>query len=59
MDLSQIKSKLSSLQTRQQPKNDLAKIIWKPSVGKHSIRMIPSMYDKANPFKEITFSLWG
>jgi len=56
MDLSQIKSKLSSLQTRQTgPKNDLAKIIWKPSVGKHSIRMIPSMYDKANPFKEITF----
>jgi hypothetical protein len=56
MDLSQIKSKLSSLQTRQTgPKNDLAKIIWKPSVGKHSIRMIPSMFDKTNPFKEITF----
>jgi hypothetical protein len=56
MDLSQIKSKLSSLQTRQTgPKNDLAKIIWKPSVGKHSIRMVPSMFDKANPFKEITF----
>ncbi len=56
MDLSQIKSKLSALQTRTTTRqNDLSKIIWKPSVGKHSIRMVPSTFDKANPFKEVFF----
>lgn len=56
MDLSQIKSKLSALQTRNTTRqNDLSKIIWKPSVGKHSIRMVPSKFDRANPFKEVFF----
>jgi hypothetical protein len=26
---------------------------WKPTIGKHSVRIVPSAYDKQNPFKEI------
>lgn len=56
MDLSAIKSKLSSLQNQRQgggQKRDMSLILWKPTVGKHSVRLVPSMYDKTNPFKEV------
>jgi len=57
MDLSQIKSKLASLQQKSGggQKRDLSSIIWKPKVGKHSVRIVPSMYNKSNPFKEVLF----
>jgi hypothetical protein len=55
MDLSLIKSKLSSLQSQKQggQKRDMSLIIWKPTVGKHSVRIVPAVWDKSNPFKEV------
>jgi len=55
MDLSAIKSKLSSLQNQKQggQKRDMSLILWKPTVGKHSVRIVPAMWDKSNPFKEV------
>lgn len=56
MDLSMIKNKLSSLQNQRQgggQKRDMSLILWKPGIGKHSVRIVPSMYDKSNPFKEV------
>jgi hypothetical protein len=55
MDLSAIKSRLAALQSQKQPgqKRDMSLVLWKPTVGKHSIRIVPSMYDKQVPFKEV------
>ena len=55
MDLSAIKSKLSALQTQKQggQKRDMSLILWKPTVGKHSVRIVPAVWDRSNPFKEV------
>jgi gp32 DNA binding protein like len=55
MDLNLIKSKLGALQSQKQggQKRDLSLIIWKPTVGKHSVRIVPSVFNKSNPFKEV------
>lgn len=55
MDLNAIKSKLNSLQNQKQggQKRDMSLILWKPTVGKHSVRIVPSVYNKAYPFKEL------
>lgn len=55
MDLSAIKSKLSSLQNQKSSgqKRDMSLILWKPTVGKHSVRIVPAMWDRSNPFKEV------
>lgn len=54
MDISAIKQKLSVLQNpRGGQKKDLSQTIWRPSVGKHSVRIVPSVFNKQNPFKEI------
>ena len=56
MDLSAIKNKLQNMQ--QKPKGakvDYEKIFWKPPVGKTQVRVIPSKFDKTNPFKELFF----
>ena len=55
MDLNHIKSKLGALQSQRQggQKRDLSQIIWKPAVGKHSVRIVPSAFNKSNPFKEM------
>jgi gp32 DNA binding protein like len=58
MDLNLIKSKLGSLQQQRGSggsKKDLSQVIWKPTVGKHSVRIVPSAYNKSNPFKEMFF----
>lgn len=56
MDISQLKSRLASLQNpRGGQKKDFSVTIWKPTVGKHLVRIVPSMYDKSNPFKELFF----
>ena len=57
MDLGAIKSKLSALQNQRQggQKRDLSLVLWKPTVGKHSVRILPAVWDKSNPFKEILF----
>jgi hypothetical protein len=56
MDISQLKSRLASLQNpRGGQKKDFSLTIWKPTVGKHLVRIVPSMYNKSNPFKELFF----
>jgi hypothetical protein len=56
MDLNLIKSKLNALQTNGQKKEkvDYSLTLWKPRAeGKYQIRIVPSKFDKSNPFKEV------
>jgi hypothetical protein len=56
MDLSLIKSKLNALQSNGQKKEkvDYSLTLWKPKAeGKYEIRIVPSKFDKKNPFKEV------
>jgi hypothetical protein len=54
MDISVLKSRLSALQNpRGGQKKDLSQTIWRPTVGKHSVRIVPSVFNKSNPFKEV------
>ena len=56
MDLNLIKSKLNALQTNGQKKEkvDYSLTLWKPKAeGKYEIRIVPSKFDKKNPFKEV------
>ncbi len=55
MDLSAIKSKLSSLQNQKSggQKRDMSMILWKPTPGKHFVRIVPATWDRSNPFKEV------
>ena len=57
MDLSLIKQKLSASQTKGQKREkvDYSKIFWKPKVGKHQVRILPSKFDISNPFREVYF----
>jgi hypothetical protein len=57
MDLNAIKNRLQSLQNKKSggSKEDRSKYFWKPSVGKQVIRIVPSKFDKSNPFKEVLF----
>ena len=55
MDLSAIKSKLGALQNQKQggQKRDMSLILWKPTVGKHSVRIVPATWDRSYPYKEV------
>jgi hypothetical protein len=56
MDLNSIKSKLTALQSQGKSKEkvDYSKSLWKPkSEGKFTIRIVPSVLDKKNPFQEV------
>lgn len=58
MDLNQIKQRLNAMQQKPGKKNsgeDRKKFFWKPAVGKSTIRIVPSAFDKTNPFKELYF----
>jgi len=58
MDLSLLKQKLDGLQQKQTSggqKTDYTTIFWRPSVGKQQVRIVPSAYNSANPFKELKF----
>ena len=60
MDLSIIQGRLDKLQNKSKGggsynKEERAKSFWKPTVGKHRIRVVPSKLDKSNPFKEMYF----
>ena len=55
MDLNAIKNKLQNMQQKPGKKIDYDKIFWKPPVGKSQIRIVPSKFDKTNPFKELFF----
>lgn len=54
MDPNFIKQKLAGLQSRGgQGKSKLAESVWKPTVGKHQVRIIPAKWNKEYPFKEV------
>jgi hypothetical protein len=57
MDLNVMKQKLAASQTKGQKKVyekvDYTQIFWKPKVGKHQIRILPSKFNKQNPFREV------
>lgn len=57
MDLSVLKQKLDTLQAKPQQgqKTDYTTIFWRPTIGKQQIRVVPSVYDAANPFTELGF----
>lgn len=57
MNLNVIRQKLDSMSKKggQSGGVDRKKNFWKPSVGKQIIRIVPSAYDKENPFKEMYF----
>ena len=48
---------MDGLQQKQQtgPKKDYSLIFWRPTVGKQQIRIVPSAYNKKNPFTELKF----
>jgi len=57
MDLSLIKQTLATFNNKGQSreKTDYTKIFWKPKVGKHQVRIVPSKFNKSTPFREIYF----
>jgi hypothetical protein len=58
MDLNAIKQRMQSLQNKGKGggnKDDRAKNFWVPPVGKSVIRIVPSKFNKSNPFKEVMF----
>lgn len=57
MDLNIIKNRLDSFQNKGQnkEKTDYTTIFWKPKVGKHQIRIVPSKFNKLNPYREIYY----
>ena len=57
MDLNVIKQRLDSLnkQSTNSGGGNNKNLFWKPSVGKQLIRVVPSKFNKANPFTEMMF----
>ena len=57
MDINSIRAKLNALQTQNsRPSGEARKnVFWKPAVGKQTIRIVPSAYNKSNPFSELYF----
>jgi len=57
MDLNAIKSRLTAMNNdgQKREKVDPEKTFWRPTTGKHQIRIVPSAYDPNYPFKEMFF----
>ena len=57
MDLNEIKNRLNAMQSKSASKGggDKKNIFWKPSVGKQVVRIVPSKFNKNNPFSEVYF----
>ena len=57
MDLNEMRNRLSAMQSKQSGKGGGEKksVFWKPSVGKQVVRVVPSKYNKKNPFTEMYF----
>lgn len=56
MDINEIRSKLSSLQQKPGKKGEKKESKqWKPTIGKQVIRILPSKFNKKNPFSEVYF----
>jgi hypothetical protein len=56
MNLDQIKAKLNALnKTDDREKIDFDALFWKPSIGKHQVRIVPSAFTPDYPFSELKF----
>jgi len=57
MDLNEIKNRLNNLQAKSAPQSggDKKNLFWKPSVGKQTVRVVPSKFNQSNPFTELFF----
>ena len=58
MDINAIKAKLSALNNNgssEKEKVDYEKIFWKPTNGKHTVRILPSSHNPSFPFSELKF----
>jgi len=56
MDLSEISKRLESLQAKSNNQQGNGKsLFWKPSVGKQTVRVVPSKFNPKNPFTELFF----
>ena len=58
MNLDLIRNKLSSMNKSgdgEREKIDYEAIFWKPTLGKHQVRIVPSMYSPDYPFSELRF----
>lgn len=57
MNIDQIKAKLAQMNktTDQGERPDYSKLFWKPEIGKHTIRIVPSAYNPEYPFTELKF----
>jgi hypothetical protein len=57
MDLEAIKSRLNAMQKTTNGKGggDRTSLFWKPTVGKQTVRVVPSKYNPIMPFSEIFF----
>lgn len=55
MDINKIKQRLETFKTstKKYEKVDKSKVFFKPKIGKQLIRIVPSIFDKSNPFREI------
>lgn len=53
MDINLLKKRLATLQNPKGQNKEKSQTIWRPSIGKHSVRIVPSIYDRSNPFKEM------
>jgi hypothetical protein len=60
MDFKQIKNKLGNLNSKSNKekkyeKVDYSKVYWRPAIGTHQIRIVPSVLNKNFPFQEVFF----
>jgi len=56
MDLNEMRNRLQTIQSKSSGKSGERKsVFWKPSIGKQIIRVVPSKYNKLNPFTEMYF----
>jgi hypothetical protein len=55
MDISALKQRLASLQNPKGQKKELSQDLWRPTVGKHTIRIVPSKFEKSitRPYTEM------
>jgi hypothetical protein len=51
LDINAIRGRLNKLQNTQRKSDSL----WKPTPGKHQVRIVPYQFEKDNPFIELYF----
>ncbi len=55
LNLDKIRSRLTTLSSTNKTSDQRSKLIWKPSPGKQTIRIVPYAKDPENPFIELKF----